>query len=416
MPNPLRRLAAGVRDAKARHDERNRPTGFEFAIADRIDALNPAQWDPLADRSTIFLGRSYLRVLEANAPEGTSPRYALISRNGRPVAALAAQVLELSGSRLVGGASKTARTGIVAKLAPAARAARGAAAARIDARILVLGNFLSWGFHGAAFADGEDPAALWPAVSEALYRIRQADRLSGDTDFVLVKDVTPVERAGAETLRRFSYRPIETDPNMVLELRPEWRGYDDYLGALAAKYRRGAKDLDAKVEAAGGRVEPLADVPAHADRLHALYRHVHEKAAVRPVTMPASYLPAVAAALGDRFRCTVIRRDDELVGFVTTVADGETAVGYFIGYDPAAAAEMPIYLRLLRATIADAIALGCRRLSLGRTALEPKAALGAKPEPFQIWMRHRNPAVNSVVRKLFAAVPHDLPPERNPLK
>lgn len=32
-------------------------------------------------------------------------------------------------------------------------------------------------------------------------------------------------------------------------------------------------------------------------------------------------------------------------------------------------------------TTRNAIAWGCCRLSLGRTALEPKAALGAKPEP-----------------------------------
>ena len=41
--------------------------------------------------------------------------------------------------------------------------------------------------------------------------------------------------------------------NMVLELAPEWRGYDDYLAALTGKYRNAAKKI------------------AHAERLHALY-------------------------------------------------------------------------------------------------------------------------------------------------
>ncbi|HTL28847.1 MAG TPA: hypothetical protein VL282_06500, partial [Tepidisphaeraceae bacterium] len=56
------------------------------------------------------------------------------------------------------------------------------------------------------------------------------------------------------------------------------------------------------------------------------------------------------------------------------------------------------------------------RLSLGRTALEPKAALGAKPEPMAVWLRHRLPALNWMLRGLLGAIPHDEAPERSPFK
>jgi hypothetical protein len=49
---------------------------------------------------------------------------------------------------------------------------------------------------------------------------------------------------------------------------------------------------------------------------------------------------------------------------VTTLRDGETAVGYNIGFDRTANAEFPIYLRLLQAVVEDAIKFGSRRLSL----------------------------------------------------
>ena len=84
--------------------------------------------------------------------------------------------------------------------------------------------------------------------------------------------------------------------------------------------------------------------------------------------------------------------------------------------ETAAAEGLPIYLRLLHATIADAISWGCKSLSLGRTALEPKAALGAKPEPMSVWLRHRVPAMNWIVRGMLGAVTHDEAPERNPFK
>jgi hypothetical protein len=101
---------------------------------------------------------------------------------------------------------------------------------------------------------------------------------------------------------------------------------------------------------------------------------------------------------------------------VTTLCDGETAVGYYIGFDGRANEEAPVYFRLLQAVIADAIKLGCKRVSLGRTALEPKARLGAKPVPMRCWVRHRVPALNVLLRGLLGAIPHDEAPERNPFK
>jgi hypothetical protein len=113
----------------------------------------------------------------------------------------------------------------------------------------------------------------------------------------------------------------------------------------------------------------------------------------------------------------VARRGAEILGFITTIRDGNTAIGYYIGFDrEAAAAGLPLYLRLLHTTVADAIAWRCQRLSLGRTALEPKAGLGARPEPMSVWIRHRVPTLNWIMRGLLGAVPHGEAPERSPFK
>jgi hypothetical protein len=169
--------------------------------------------------------------------------------------------------------------------------------------------------------------------------------------------------------------------------------------------------------AAGCTIEPLGSLETHSARLHELYLAVHENASVRLVTLPETFIPALACAAGQNFRCTAIRRQDEILGFVTTMRDGDTAIAWYIGFDRSAAAEgLPIYLRLLHVTINDAIEWRCKRLSLGRTALEPKAALGARPEPMSVWLRHRVPAMNWVLRSLLGAVPHADAPARNPFK
>ncbi len=413
--NPLRRLSSTLRNLRERHRERHRPTGFGFVFADRVDYLDPARWDAVTAHGSLFLRREVLRVIENHGPENIQPRYAMIFRDANPVAALAVQVVTVAGESLSRtqphSSAKPSRNLLRRTLTPGVRKAGH----RLRERMLVAGNLLSWGFQGIAFMPGEDAAELWPGVAEALYRIRRAERLNGQTDFVMIKDFTP-RQTGLEPLRRFSYRPFETEPNMVLEINPAWRSYEDYLAALDAKYRRNAKDQMKKLAAANCVMESVSDLSAVAARLHKLYLTVHENATVRLVTLPETYLPALARAGGEDFRCTVIRRQDDILGFVTSLRDGDTAIAYYIGFDRAAAEGLPLYLRLLHATIGDAIAWRCPRLSLGRTALEPKAALGAKPEPMSVWLRHRVPMLNWMLRGLLGAVPHAEAPERNPFK
>jgi hypothetical protein len=409
-------------DAPARHRERHTPSGFGFALADSIAYVNGADWDRVVEGRSVFLSRRYLRVLEAAGPEEIRQRYAMIYRGAAPVGVVIAQALKLSGARLPRGEAGREARASKTKEAPRKRDQLAATAKRAvdkavevvgdavlsgwEEEILVCGNLLSWGTHGVAFAEGEDPAALWPAVADALYRIRRADHLFGDSDFVLIKDVTAPLLESSDTLRRYSYAPIETEPNMVVELDPAWKTFDDYLASRKGDKRRALKKFERDLAEAGITRERLVDPSPHAEELHALYMQVHERAAMRLVTVPVGYTPALAAEFGDDFRCTVARdAEGRIVGYITTIRDGDGALGYHVGIDYPTNARAPLYFTLLQTSVADAIALRARRLSLGRTALPPKQRLGAGPQPIQSWLRHRLPVANYLVRALLHAVP-----------
>jgi hypothetical protein len=402
---PLNKLVNKARDLRDSHKERHRPSGFGFALADSIDYLDAAHWHSVTANNSLFFEPSYLRVLEQAGPDNLRQRYALVFRGRTPVAAVAAQIVTVSLSRV----SQKPRKGKSAMPLE-----------KFQEKMLVCGNLLSWGMHGIAFAPQEDTSQLWPAIAEALYRLRRADKLFGDIDLVMVKDIPDAHAEGATALSRFSYRQLETEPNMVLDISPKWGNYENYLSSLTSRYRKHAKQVNKEVESAGFQVELLNkpdDVARHAESIHELYLQTHRNARVRLVTLSPSFLPTLAEKLGDDLRCTIVRRDGQLLGFVTTVRDGETAVGYYIGFDRTTNAEVPIYFRLLQTVVDDAIKLGCRRLSLGRTALEPKARLGARPDPLRIWIRHRIPMLNVLVRGLLHTISHhDEPPARNPFK
>jgi hypothetical protein len=124
----------------------------------------------------------------------------------------------------------------------------------------------------------------------------------------------------------------------------------------------------------------------------------------------------VAAALGPSFRCVALSKNGAPDGFVTVVKDGETAFGYYVGFDRAANEHAPVYLRLLLAVVEQSLEMGCRRISFGRTALEPKSRLGARPVPLRCWVRHRVPLLNLALRRWLCEVPHAEAPEHEPFK
>ncbi len=387
---------------------------MDFALADRIEFLNARHWDTAAKSAGLFMSRDYLSTVAMSGPKSLRCRYGVIYRDSSPVAAIAVQCLTIDGTQLVQSVDQLTDDD---RAQLAIRKLGRRALGRIKRRVMVCGNLLSWGPHGVAFADGEDSRELWPAVAEALYRIRRADRLHGQTDYVLIKDLNDQECESSDSLARFKYRRVETEPDMVLDVPAEWSSFEDYLASLNKKYRKPARNVIKAVDEGAGEVVVLNSLSDDSTRMHELYAAVAHRADVRLAEMPAEFLPALAESLGsDRFAAIGIRVDDVLAGYVTVLKDGETAIGYYLGLDYEVNDRLPLYHRLLYSVIEQAIAWQCRRVSFGRTALEPKARLGCHPVSTSVWIRHRVPIVNLVVRQLLKGVPHEEPPERNPFK
>src|SRR6185437_4593306 len=69
--------------------------GIRFALADSIAFLNASDWDRVSAGAGLFLSRRFLGLLEQNRPENLSLHYALAFAEGRPVAAIVAQSLDI---------------------------------------------------------------------------------------------------------------------------------------------------------------------------------------------------------------------------------------------------------------------------------------------------------------------------------
>lgn len=388
-----------LKDKAQRHRERRRPVDCQLAIADSVSFLNADDWDSVAENSSIFLSRAYRNVIESRSPLNTRQKAAIAYCDSKPVAIVACQIAETSGEQLLPAQSRA-----------------GAIASHYRERVLVCGNLVSSGLHGVGFAPDLDHELGWRIVAEVLYRIRRGEKLHGAIDFALIKDLTSAQAERIGVIERYSYRRIQTDPDMVLELPLEVTDFEGYLKILTSKYRSRIKKIRSSVDQAGYRCEALTVDDETDARLHALYLAVENRSAVRLATLPSGYYAELGRSLGDHFDCRVIRDDQDIVGFATIIRDGDTALAYYVGLDYAVNETAPIYFRLLQLVVESALGMGCRRVSFGRTALEPKACLGAKPVDSFVWARHRVPVVNYVLRKFFRNVPFDEAPERAAIK
>ena len=399
----MKHLTGNIALALDQRRQLRRRAPVSIAIADRFSQLNAEQWREITKGQSLFHSAAYQRAFEQFRPSNLEPRYALISDGDTPLAAMCMQIASLDLTQVGEGGRKN----LLARLGK-----------KMRQRVLVCGNLLVYGLHGVCFAPGADRELVWRAVTEVLYRVRRAEKLAGHTEMVIIKDLDDAAAAESKVLAGLSYGTVATEPNMVLALDPAWRTHDDYLNSLTSKYRGDIKNRVYKKFTEGGCViERLDEVAAHADTLQRLYLDVHGNATFRPFTLPDTYWAALAGLGAENVVIHVARQEQRIVGFIVSLKDGDTAFAYHIGFDRASAQSgLPIYLRLLHASLAQAITFGCHRVSFGRTALEPKARLGCTPEPLHVWARHRHPLLNQLLQPLLRLIEHEEAPEFAPFK
>ncbi|MGV3623491.1 MAG: peptidogalycan biosysnthesis protein [Archangium sp.] len=354
---------------------------MRFAVAERLNHLDTATWDALVKNAGVFMQRPFLSAFEAAMPENVSPRYALMYLGDEAVAALHFHLVRIEGRSALPG------TGV---------------AQLVDERALVLGNLAAWGDTGLAMADGADRDLVWREALHLVDRLRRFEKSEGAINVAFIKDASANE--DQHTLRRQGYRRAPSGPDMVLPCEPSWSGFDDYLASLASKRRRAVKKIHEDVIAAGYRVERLTleDLERHEARLDELYGQVWANADVRPVRLSGRFFVELQRRLDDDCVMTGLFKGDSLDGFGVSLKSGASCVGYYLGFDRSI--DAPLYLRLLVSIIEAGTAWRCARISMGRTAEEPKARLGAVPGVSGLWVKHRTPPLNWAVGAVLGSL------------
>lgn len=376
-----------------------------FSIYQKVNEL-PKKWDEVS-HSNAFLQIPYLQVLEHSAPTNMECFYIGIFESNELIGVALAQYLNLNKLESFGERDQCLKTYI-----------RNFVFKNFASHVLFLGNNMITGQNGYVFSKPMN----YECISEIL--LNCSDELIGyfkskniKIHIVSFKDFY---KNSATELKNNAFAPIyefNTQPNMIFELNSNWHSEADYVSAFTKKYRDQYKRARKKSEGITTRELNLEEIIEYESRIHQLYHYVAKNAPFNTFFLAENHFTTFKKQCGNRFVLIGYFINDELVGFHSLLLNGEVLETYFLGYDEQIQKEKMLYLNMLYKMTVFGIENRFEKIIFGRTALEIKSSIGAKPIMMSGFIFHTNKLINKYIDKIFPKLEPTLAwQQRHPFK
>lgn len=354
----------------------------------RMDFCNRAREIPPTWRAALPTQHSLQQVFseahDAVLPEEITPLYAAAYAGEKLVLLASFQVLHLRGEHVDTRKMKRWQSQLWQVFS------------RIQKpRLLVSGHLFRHDFASLYIPEG---VAVFEAFQAYRQMLEDAARKTR-ADALLLKE-SPVDFQ--PLIQHFipQYRLLPGDISMELSLSESWAEMGDYEKALKHKYAQRMRNTRKAADGVVVRELDAEEVARQAEAIHALYRQVAENQPVRLGFLPADYLPFLKRNFGERFSVWGFYEAEKLVAFASAWQQPDALDMFYIGFDYARNRERQLYFNILLSAVEKGIALRVSKIIFGRTALEAKARLGAKPVYLHSFLHIRNSIARAIVNKL----------------
>lgn len=272
-------------------------------------------------------------------------------------------------------------------------------------KVLAFGQFMVSGDHGWQSSE-EILEERRPYFAKLIHTAAFAlARHIGGYQSVLLKDLCLGQGDMADAFTSLGYYNSPADPSMQLNIVKDWNTMDDYLLDITSKYRvryrRTRKKLPEKLVV---KELNLEDCEQMRTDMYDLYQSVRSEAAFDAVSLGDCYFVSLKRTLGNRFRVFGYFLDEKLLGFYTTIDNGEVMHAHYLGFDQSLNRKYHLYHNMLFDLLEQAIKGGHKRLDYGRTALEIKSSVGAVPREYYCGIQAVNPFANWLIPTFMPAV------------
>lgn len=265
-------------------------------------------------------------------------------------------------------------------------------------RVLISGNNFISGEHGVIAREPQALARMFRLMPKVVQKIIDQYIEPTKISLVLVKDYYAEKTARPEkVLSKLRYHTFSVEPEMILEIQPEWKNYNDYEQAMSKKYRNRSRSVLKKSCVLEPKELTADEIFAHRNEIFGLYMAVHSNARFRLAALTPEYFVKMKTQFPDVFKLTIYMLEGKIVAFRSGFENLSEYEAHFIGLDYSLNRDKCLYQRILYDFIDDAIKYKAERLLLGRTAAEIKSTVGAIPYALECYMRHRNSFSNHII-------------------
>ncbi len=378
---------------------------YSHQIYCHTDAL-PIPWDLLAN-DNIFLTKKYLEALEKAAPSNMTCHFIGVFRGDELVAIALSQFLDLNAIDCYGNKNQVKHLSLKNYLFK-----------KYSSRILVMGNNMLSGQNAYAVSDTANITDVIQALKHAAEALKANFNAKGiDIHLTTFKDFQSTEMDDFKMPAFKDDLRFSVQPNMVLALSDAWNSEQDYVNAMSKKYRAQFKRSRTKAKGVEKKELGLEEIIEQEDKLQELYLHVASNAPFNTFYLPKQHFSVLKEKLLSDFVLVGYFLDEQLIGFKTMIRNGDVLDTYFLGYDDTIQKEKMLYLNMLYDMTSHAIHNGFSKIIFGRTALEIKSSIGARPEEMVGLMKHSSKLINRFLPFFFNYLePKTVWQERNPFQ
>lgn len=235
--------------------------------------------------------------------------------------------------------------------------------------------------------EGSNEGEIFRFLGQALSDMAKQQRA-----FVaVVRDFEPRSAHLESHLKSLNYHVVASLPNTCMDI--SWSTPDEYLSSVKSHYRRKILMHQKTNEDRGIRSELRDDFTELADTLCNQWLVVHENAKeFQRERLTPQFYKEFSAKLGSRSKVLLFYRNEELVGHVLLLVDGDTLRWLYVGRNESV--KDNLYFYMCNKIVETAILLKVKRLELGLTTYEPKMNLGAQMLPVNLAIKTVNPFFN----------------------
>jgi hypothetical protein len=369
----------------------------------------------------LFLNLDYLEALERTPPTDFSFAYLVIQHpiTNKIVGFMACQIKDFDASKSLNYNDNTASVYEKIKVKTQKIVARLTRFSTLIIGNLTLTGEHSFYFDGAEINDFDLKKRLYTEGVSFLKK-QLLDKYNIKIASVFVKDFyqNSPNYALMQAVKTDGYNEFQVEPNFVFELKTAWKTLDEYMNDLASKYRVRAKRAFKKLGTDVEKKEFFEErIMANQLEINALYAQVSKNSGFNLVDLHTDYFLQMKTDLGDRFRLFGYFLDQKLIGFYTTISNGEELEAHFLGYDASLNHDRQIYLNMLFDLIKLGIECQFKRVIFSRTAHEIKSSVGAEPIEMSLFMKHDNLIVNRLLLTILRILsPREKWTPRTPFK